>query len=98
MFAPVTSDPTASHLIDARAGFGDKALSVIRTARFEVHCHAWMLAVMDALHAHREATVDLDGVLVIARSDKAPESWDSPAVSVLCGSSAKIRTMLPGWA
>ena len=66
VFGPVASDPAVSQLIDTLAAGGQRALDAIRGARSQVRRHVWNLAGRTA----PDATVDLDGVLVIARSDK----------------------------
>ncbi|MYV49679.1 IS1380 family transposase, partial [Streptomyces sp. SID2888] len=77
LFGPVASDPTVSRLIDTLAAGGKRALAAIRTARAEVREHVWQLAGEAAPDADGEVTVDLDGVLVIAHSDKqdAAATW-----------------------
>jgi hypothetical protein len=70
VFGPVASDPTVSRLIDTLAASGEKALRAIRAARAEVRQHVWRLADREAPDAGGTVTVDLDGVLVIAHSDK----------------------------
>ncbi|MGW2481797.1 IS1380 family transposase [Streptomyces sp. NPDC001571] len=77
VFGPVASDPTVSRLIDTLAASGEKALRAIRAARAEVRRHVWRLADRQAPDADGTVTVDLDGVLVIAHSDKeyAAPTW-----------------------
>lgn len=77
LFGPVASDPTISRLIDTLAASGDKALHAIRSARSEVRHHAWSLAGRNAPDADGQVVIDLDGVLVIAHSDKedAAATW-----------------------
>ncbi|MFE2474022.1 IS1380 family transposase [Streptomyces mirabilis] len=77
VFGPVASDPTVSRLIDTLAASGEKALRAIRAARAEGRCHVWQLADREAPDAGGTVTVDLDGVLVIAHSDKegAAPTW-----------------------
>lgn len=77
VFGPVASDPTVSRLIDTLAASGEKALTAIRTARSEVRSRVWTLARDRAPDAGGQVTVDLDGVLVIAHSDKqdAAPTW-----------------------
>ncbi|WP_369658087.1 IS1380 family transposase [Streptomyces sp. RPA4-2] len=77
VFGPVASDPTVSRLIDTLAASGDKALQAVRSARSEVRHRAWSLAGENAPDADCQVTVDLDGVLVIAHSDKqdAAATW-----------------------
>lgn len=77
VFGPVASDPTVSRLIDTLAASGEKALQAIRSARSEVRSHVWSLAGENAPDTKGQVTVDLDGVLVIAHSDKedAAATW-----------------------
>jgi hypothetical protein len=77
VFGPVASDPTVSRLVDALAASGEKALAAIRSARAEVRELVWRLAGEEAPEAGGTVTVDLDGVLVIAHSDKedAAPTW-----------------------
>jgi hypothetical protein len=77
VFGPVASDPTVSRLIDALAASGEKALQAIRSARSEVRDRVWSLAGENAPDPDAQVTVDLDGVLVIAHSDKedAAATW-----------------------
>ncbi|MFF1855396.1 IS1380 family transposase, partial [Streptomyces sp. NPDC058219] len=77
VFGPVASDPTVSRLIDALAASGEKALEAIRSARSEVRSRVWPLAGENAPDADGQVTVDLDGVLVVAHSDKqdAAATW-----------------------
>ncbi|MFF4830171.1 IS1380 family transposase [Streptomyces sp. NPDC001312] len=77
VFGPVASDPTVSRLIDTLAASGDTALRTIRAARAEVRERVWQLAGREAPDADGTVTIDLDGVLVIAHSDKqdAAPTW-----------------------
>lgn len=77
VFGLVASDPTVSSLIDTLAASGEKALQAVRSARSEVRHNAWSLAGENAPDADAQVTVDLDGVLVIAHSDKqdAAATW-----------------------
>lgn len=77
VFGPVASDSTVSRLMDTLAVSGEKALRAIRAARDEVRQHVWRLADREAPDAGGTVTVDLDGVLVIAHSDKedAAPTW-----------------------
>lgn len=77
VFGPVASDPTVSRLIDTLAASGDKALQAIRSARAEARNRVWSLAGGNAPDADGQVTVDLDGVLVIAHSEKqdAAATW-----------------------
>ncbi|MGA4949230.1 IS1380 family transposase [Streptomyces lydicamycinicus] len=77
IFGPVASDPTVSRLVDTLAACGDEALWAIRAARSEVRERVWQLAGGMAPDVDGAVTVDLDGVLVIAHSDKedAAPTW-----------------------
>lgn len=77
VFGPVASDPTVSRLIDTLAASGEKALRAIRAPRAEVRQRVWRLADREAPDAGGTVTVDLDGMLVIAHSDKedAAPTW-----------------------
>jgi hypothetical protein len=77
VFGPVASDPTVSRLVDTLAGSGKRALAAIRRARARVREHVWALAGDAAPDQGGEVIVDLDGVLVIAHSDKqdAAATW-----------------------
>ncbi|MBZ6086556.1 IS1380 family transposase [Streptomyces olivaceus] len=77
VFGPVASDPTVSRLIDTLATSGERALQAIRSARSEARQRVWRLAGRAAPDADETVTVDLDGVLVIAHSDKedAAPTW-----------------------
>ncbi|WP_282690771.1 MULTISPECIES: IS1380 family transposase [unclassified Streptomyces] len=77
VFGPVASDPTVSRLVDALAAAGPKALSAIRAARAEARERVWRLAGTAAPDAAGQVTVDLDGVLVLAHSEKqdATATW-----------------------
>ncbi len=77
VFGPVASDPTVSRLIDTLAASGEKALQAIRSARSEVRDRVWSLAGENAPDTGGQVIIDLDGVLVIAHSDKedAAATW-----------------------
>lgn len=77
VFGPVASDPTVSRLVDTLASAGPKALAAIRSARAEVRDRVWKLAGPSAPDADGQVIVDLDGVLVLAHSDKqdAAATW-----------------------
>ncbi|MGW0614505.1 IS1380 family transposase [Streptomyces sp. NPDC002788] len=77
VFGPMASDPTVSRLIDTLAASGEKALTAIRAARSEVRKRVWELAGEQAPDAGGQVIVDLDGVLVVAHSDKqdAAPTW-----------------------
>lgn len=70
VFGPVASDPTVSRLVDALAAAGPKALTAIRSARAEVRSRVWELAGADGPAADGTVIVDIDGVLVLAYSEK----------------------------
>ncbi|MFF3336902.1 IS1380 family transposase [Streptomyces sp. NPDC002888] len=76
-FGPVASDPTVSRLIDVLAAAGPQALTAIRTARAEVRTRVWELAGADSPAADGGVIVDIDGVLVLAHSEKqdATATW-----------------------
>jgi hypothetical protein len=77
VFGPVASDPTASRLVTAPAAAGPKAVTAIRTARAATRERAWNLAGPASPVADGRLTIDLDGVLVTAHSDKegARPTW-----------------------
>ncbi len=66
-----------SRLVDALAADGPKALSAIRAARAEARERVWKLAGAAAPDAAGQVIVDLDGVLVLAHSEKqdATATW-----------------------
>ncbi|MFF1903082.1 transposase, partial [Kitasatospora sp. NPDC058218] len=76
-FGPVASDPTVSRLIDTLAAAGPRALAAVRRARADVRKRVWQLAGQTAPDADSRVIVDIDGVLVIAHSDKeaAAATW-----------------------
>ena len=77
VFGPVASDPTVSRLVDALASAGPKALAAIRTTLAHVREHVWKLAGQAAPDAGGQVIVDIDGVLVLAHSEKqdAAATW-----------------------
>src|SRR6266545_2428687 len=77
VFGAVASDPTVSRLVDTLAAAGPTALAAIRSARAEVRERVWGLAADAAPDAGGQVIVDLDGVLVLAHSDKqdAAPTW-----------------------
>ncbi|MCD0486418.1 IS1380 family transposase [Streptacidiphilus sp. ASG 303] len=77
VFGPVASDPTVSRLVDTLAAAGSRALAAIRSARAEVRERVWKLAGDAAPDAGGEVVVDIDGVLVLAHSEKehAAKTW-----------------------
>ena len=71
---PIPPSPASSrHLASA----GPKALAAIRTARAHVREHVWKLAGQAAPDAGGQVIVDIDGVLVLAHSEKqdAAATW-----------------------
>ncbi|MFI2437038.1 IS1380 family transposase [Streptomyces sp. NPDC018693] len=77
VFGPVASDPTVSRLISTLAAGGQRVLAALRTARAEVREHVWRLAGDAAPDAGGQVIVDIDGVLVLAHSEKqdATATW-----------------------
>ena len=77
VFGTVASDPTVSRLIATLARSGPKVLAAIRSARTEVRERVWQLVGTRSPAADGQATVDIDGVLVIAHSQKqdAAPTW-----------------------
>lgn len=77
VFGSVASDPTVSRLVDTLAAAGTKALDAIRTARADVREYVWQLARNQAPDKDGQVIVDLDGVLVLAHSEKqdAAATW-----------------------
>jgi hypothetical protein len=77
VFGPVASDPTVSRLIDALAAGGKSALTALRRPRAQVREYVWTLAGDAAPDTTGQVVVDLDGVLVIAHSEKqdAAATW-----------------------
>jgi hypothetical protein len=77
LFGPVASDPTVSRLIDTLAAAGPKALTAIGSARADIRSRVWELAGTNGPAADGQVTVDIDGVLVLAHSEKqdATATW-----------------------
>lgn len=77
VFGPVASDPTVSRLVDKLAAAGPKALDAIRTARADARKYVRKLARNGAPDRDGHVIVDLDGVLVLAQSEKqdAAATW-----------------------
>ncbi|MFR0357408.1 IS1380 family transposase [Streptomyces sediminimaris] len=77
VFGPVASDPTVSRLVDTLAADGKRALTALRQARAQAREYVWTLAGDAAPDASGQVVVDLDGVLVIAHSEKqgAAATW-----------------------
>lgn len=76
--ATVTRSPgSSSRLVDTLAASEEKVRRAIRAARAGVRRCVWRLAGREAPDAGGTVTVDLDGVLVIAHSDKedAAPTW-----------------------
>ncbi|MFJ1643390.1 MULTISPECIES: transposase, partial [unclassified Streptomyces] len=76
VFGPVASDPTVSRLIDTLAAAGPKGLNAFRSARSEVRELVWKLAGTSAPDTGDQVIVDLDGVLVLAHSEKRARAED----------------------
>lgn len=77
VFGPVASDSMVSRLGDTLAVGGKRVLAALRTTRAEVREHVWQLAGETAPDTDGQVTVDIDGVLVLARSEKedAAATW-----------------------
>jgi hypothetical protein len=77
VFGPVASDPTVSRLVETLAAAGPRALTAIRRARAAARERVWKLAGADAPDADGQVIVDIDGVLVLAHSEKqdATATW-----------------------
>ncbi|MGW6769697.1 transposase, partial [Streptomyces sp. NPDC055037] len=77
VFGPAASDPTVSRLIGVLAAAGPRALTAIRSARAEVRSRVWGLAGANGPAADGHVIVDIDGVLVLAHSEKqdATPTW-----------------------
>ncbi|MFG2504218.1 IS1380 family transposase [Streptomyces rubiginosohelvolus] len=77
VFGSVASDPTVSRLIDTLASGGRRTLTAIRAARAEVRDRVWKLAGEVAPDVGGQVIVDIDGVLVLAHSEKqdATATW-----------------------
>ncbi|MFH8224747.1 IS1380 family transposase [Streptomyces sp. NPDC018057] len=77
VFGPVASDPTVSRLISKLAPGGHRAPTALRTARAEVREQVRRLAGVTAPDADGQVIVDIDGVLVLAHSEKqdAAATW-----------------------
>lgn len=77
VFGAVAFDPTVSRLVDALASTGPKALAAIRTVGGQVRERVWKLAGAAAPDAGVQMVVDIDGLLVMAHSEKqdAAATW-----------------------
>ncbi|WP_395297013.1 IS1380 family transposase [Kitasatospora hibisci] len=77
VFGAVASDPTVSRLVDTLAAAGPRALAAVRRARADVRERVWRLAGQAAPDANGDVVVDIDGVLVLAHSEKqdAASTW-----------------------
>ncbi|MEE4493500.1 IS1380 family transposase [Streptomyces sp. BE230] len=77
VFGTVASDPTVSRLIGSLAASSEKALAAIRAARAEARARVWKVGQGKAPDTGGTVTVDLDGVLVVAHSEKedAAPTW-----------------------
>lgn len=71
------SNPTVSRLIDPLVPAGPKALTAIHAARAQVRDHVWKLTRQAGPDAGGHVIVDIDGVLVLAHSEKqdATATW-----------------------
>ncbi|GAA0960522.1 IS1380 family transposase [Streptomyces rhizosphaericus] len=77
VFGPVASDPTVSRLISTLSSGGQRVLTALHSARAEVRQHVRRLAGEAAPDAGGQVIVDIDGVLVLAHSEKqdAAATW-----------------------
>lgn len=77
LFGQVASDPTVSRLVSELASGGHQVLAALRTACAEVRERVWWLAGDTAPDAGGQVIVDVDGVLVLAHSEKqdATATW-----------------------
>ncbi|MFD7602034.1 IS1380 family transposase [Streptomyces mirabilis] len=77
LFGAVASDPTVSRLVDTLATAGPRALAAVRRARADVRQQVWKLAGATAPNAGDKVVVDIDGVLILAHSEKqdAAATW-----------------------
>ncbi|GGY11177.1 hypothetical protein GCM10010299_14060 [Streptomyces tanashiensis] len=74
----MASDPTVSRRVGTLAAAGPRVLAAIRRARAEVRERVWRLAGEAAPDTGAEVVVDIDGVLVLAHSEKedAAKTWN----------------------
>jgi hypothetical protein len=96
VFGPVASDPTISRLVDALAASGPKALAAIRGARSQVRQRVWELAGPSGPAADGQVIVDIDGVLVLAHSEKQDATRPGRRPSAIIRSSHSSTTARPG--
>ncbi|WP_433446388.1 IS1380 family transposase [Streptomyces sp. CA-142005] len=77
VFGQVASDPTVSRLVATLAAAGPRALVAVRRARSQVRQQVWKLAGLAAPNTGGRVVVDIDGVLVLAHSEKqdAAATW-----------------------
>ncbi len=77
VFGSVASDLKVSRLIDTLASGGRRTLTAIRAARAEVRDRVWKLAGEVAPDVGGQVIVDIDGVVVLAHSEKqdATATW-----------------------
>ncbi|WP_420718706.1 hypothetical protein [Streptomyces sp. NRRL S-813] len=77
VFGPVAYDPTVYRLGTAIAASGPKALASMQSARSQVREQVWELAAARSPAADGQVIVDIDGVLVLAHSEKqdATPTW-----------------------
>lgn len=76
VFGPVASAPTISRLIASLAVSGPKALTAIRSTRAEVRQQVRGVGWRQQPGRGGQVTVDLDGVLVLAHSEKQDATAD----------------------
>lgn len=74
---PLRNPVQLTRLVDTLAEAGPGGLVALREARAEVRDRTWTLAGEAAPHADGEVIVDIDGVLVLAQSEKqdAAATW-----------------------
>ncbi|WP_281181822.1 transposase [Streptomyces chattanoogensis] len=77
VFGPVASDPTVSRLVGSLASGGKRVLAALRTACAEVCERVGQLAGDAAPDSGGQMIVDIDGILVLAHSEKqdAAATW-----------------------
>jgi hypothetical protein len=70
----------------------------IRRARAEVREHIWRLADKTVPDAGGEVIVDIDGVLVLAHSEKedAARTWKRRSATIRCSRSSTTAARGPG--
>lgn len=98
VFGPVASDPTVSRLVDVLAASGPKALAAIQGARSQVRQRVWELARARSPAADGQVIVDIDGVLVLAHSEKqvATPTWKRPSAMICSSRLSTTARTVPG--